>query len=356
MGSDNREPRIVAIMSGRATGPFAAVSRILLSLAEPFYIAVVRIRNWMFDVGLMRSHAGGRPVISLGNLTTGGTGKTPIVAWLVRELSQRGERPAVLLRGYKSVDGVSDEAKLLERLVSPAIVIAQPDRVAGAAAALERDSKLTCFVLDDGFQHRRLSRSWDIVLIDATEPFGFDHVLPRGLLREPVDGLRRCDCVIITRCDQIYNSTLHSIEEHVHSVDAHLIFKCSMRLDHFLDGDGNVHAIGEAEQSFAVCGIGNPRNFFKQMARDCGPLVGERSFADHHAYSAADFADVVRDAKSMSAKQIVTTEKDWTKLEAHYRDGRPGMAVWRAVLRVEFKEGDSKRLIDLVTSVINQQA
>ncbi|MBV8780965.1 MAG: tetraacyldisaccharide 4'-kinase, partial [Phycisphaerae bacterium] len=179
---------IVAIMSGQRRGGFAAAGRAMLAIAEPLYAAIMILRNTMYERGWLATHQAGRAVISVGNLTTGGTGKTPIVAWIVHELRAMGYHPAVLLRGYKAVNGVSDEATLLRQLVAPSPVIARPDRVAAAANAVMNDPQIDCFVLDDGFQHRRLKRDCDVVLIDATRPFGFDHVLPRGLLREPIVG------------------------------------------------------------------------------------------------------------------------------------------------------------------------
>ena len=138
-------------------------------------------------------------MISIGNITTGGTGKTPIVQYIVRNLLTAGHRPACLLRGYKiGTSQLSDEAALLERsLLIP--VAANPDRTAAGRELITQDSEIDLILLDDGFQHRRLYRDLDIVLIDATSPFGYDHVLPRGMLREPLIGLARADVLIITR-------------------------------------------------------------------------------------------------------------------------------------------------------------
>ena len=196
------EERILEVMSGQARGVGATLTRTLLAAAEPAYAGVMTARNRLFDRGAKRIHRLPRPVISIGNLTTGGTGKTPAVQWLVRALQERGHRPGILTRGYRKEAGAaSDEEELLrESLGVP--VVANADRVRGAATLLERTPAVTTFVLDDGFQHRRVAREADVVLIDATNPFGYDHVLPRGLLREPVVGLARAHLVILTRVDQ----------------------------------------------------------------------------------------------------------------------------------------------------------
>ena len=349
------QSQISAIMSGRKTGVRASVLRAMLASVEPLYASVVRFRNWMFDGGLRKVRHAPRPVISIGNLTTGGTGKTPVVAWLVRSLLDRGHRPAVLLRGYKSVAGVSDEAALLQQMLAPVKVIAQSDRVAAASEVAEHDPTIDCFVLDDGFQHRRLARSLDVVLIDATEPFGFDHVLPRGMLREPVSGLGRCDCVIVTRCENASEATLNSILERIRTVCADRpIVRCFMQLDYFLDEYDQKHPIDRADGIYAICGIGNPRNFFDQLRRQCGPLIGERAYPDHFAFRAEDLAAVFREASSLDAKTIVTTEKDWTKLKTLRVKAESKIAIWRAVLRVDFASGDAERLLKLAEAALTR--
>src|SRR5205814_1694442 len=177
-------------------------------------------RNSSYSRGILRSARAARPVISVGNITTGGTGKTPVVRWLASRLRDQGKHVAILLRGYKSAGAAgSDERELLDRLLNastsdnPVIVHANPDRVAGAAETLQKHPDVDVFVLDDGFQHRRLQRDFDLVLIDATNPFGFGHVLPRGLLREPLGGLGRASALLITRCDQVAHEALGQVEQ-----------------------------------------------------------------------------------------------------------------------------------------------
>ena len=196
----------------------------LLRAAEPVYSGIMAARNRVFDAGIGVKRLP-RPVVSIGNVTAGGTGKTPVVRWLCEQLRSLGHNPAVLLRGYKSVDGVSDEQRLLHSLLNPpggapVIVRANPDRFAGGSDVLRERPGTDVFVLDDGFQHRRLARDFDLVLINAAEPFGFGHVHPRGLLRESLRGLGRADAVLITLADAVAALALEAIESRVRQFHA----------------------------------------------------------------------------------------------------------------------------------------
>ncbi len=207
-------PWATRVLSGEERGLGAASLRALTAIAEPFYSLAMMGRNLVYDRGLLKIHPLPRPTISIGNLTTGGTGKTPVVRWLSEHLIARGLRPAVLLRGYRDdKTGGSDEANLLaEALGDRGIVVADRNRDAGARLAMAGAQPPDVFLLDDAFQHRRVARDFDLVLIDATQPFGYGHVLPRGLMREPLRGLRRADAIVITRSDQISAQQLDALQ------------------------------------------------------------------------------------------------------------------------------------------------
>ena len=195
--------RFLAVIDGSEQSLAASAARSGLALLEPSYTLAIAARNTLFDKHLRRTRHLLHPVISIGNLTTGGTGKTPMVIDLARRLRALGRRPAILTRGYKSTDGFSDEAAVMQlELGQDMPVEVNGDRAAGAAAVLARAPRTDVFLLDDGFQHRQIHRDLDIVLIDATCPFGYGHLLPRGLLREPKVNLARADAVIVTRADQ----------------------------------------------------------------------------------------------------------------------------------------------------------
>jgi tetraacyldisaccharide 4'-kinase len=172
-------------------------------------------RNRLFDWGWKRTHQADVPVVSVGNITTGGTGKTPLVAFLANWFQDQGQKPAILSRGYRAVDGGPNDEKLVLDLLCPGIMHLQnPDRVASARHAVTAQ-QVQVLVLDDGFQHRRLARDLDLVLIDATCPWGYGAVLPRGLLREPRSGMKRADLAIITRADQVSEADRRRIQDEI---------------------------------------------------------------------------------------------------------------------------------------------
>ena len=206
------------LVSGHTSGPLAAFLRSILVLLSWPYSLVVRLRNGLYSSGVLRRHRVNAVVICVGNLTTGGTGKTPLVVWLCKRLQSKGLRVAVLTRGYRATNQkseignqeYSDEPAVLTARCPDVSVVVNPVRVAGARQAIgEHDAEV--LILDDGFQHRRLARDIDIVTIDATSPFGYGRLLPAGLLREPVAGLRRAHAAVITRCDQISEERLAQI-------------------------------------------------------------------------------------------------------------------------------------------------
>jgi len=199
-GSGSQERWALRVMSGQDHRPHAALLRLGLRLIEPFYATVTKVRNGFYRLGIFSTRKLPRPTIAIGNLTTGGTGKTPMVLWLAEQLIARRLRPAILLRGYRGDESGSDEQRMLAaHLGERASVVANPDRFAGAMTAVSHLPQPEVFVLDDAFQHRRAARDFNLLLISATNPFGYGHVLPRGLLREPIGGLNRADAVVITR-------------------------------------------------------------------------------------------------------------------------------------------------------------
>lgn len=308
--ADDFESSLRGVMSGEARGVKASMARAGLTLIEPFYRGATTLRNRLFDWGIRAQRRLPVPVISVGNLTTGGTGKTPLVAWMVHQLLQRGHTPAVLLRGYKKKTGLSDEEQLYRSQFanSPVRILASPKRFAIAQAALREADPPTVFVLDDGFQHRQLRRDLDLVLIDATNPFGYEHVLPRGMLRESVAGLMRADAVIITRSDQVDGKSLVSLRARIGDLHpAAPVFTCSHEL---LVPDAVI-----GKRLFAFCGIGNPQSFWHLLDLARLSVTGTKSFNDHQHYTPEMLRSLESTARAAGAELLVTTEKDWTKVE-----------------------------------------
>jgi tetraacyldisaccharide 4'-kinase len=314
------EQRVREILSGRDRRAAARCLRAGLWAASKPYAAAMRLRRWAYRRGILRSRAAGAPVICVGNLTTGGTGKTPMVAWVVRRLVEAGRTPAILTRGYKSRpggqggEGDSDEVRLLRELTGAAIA-ADPDRVAGAAAAVAGGADV--LVMDDGFQHRRLRRDLDIVLIDAGEPFGFGHCLPRGLLREPPSALADADAVVITHGDEVPLDRLMRLGERVRRLAPRASHHAAVhRPTGLIDDAGAARPLGDllGRKVCAFCGLGSPEHFFTTLAGLGARLAARRALDDHAVYTPALLAELAAEAKRAEAGILVTTQKDHVKL------------------------------------------
>ncbi len=311
--------RFRELVSGRRKGPTASLVRAGLGLAEVPYTWAVRRRNLRYDRGQAAIHRVPVPVISVGNLTLGGTGKTPLVRWISQWLLERGICVAIVSRGYGARRGCENDEALELRADLPEVGHLQnPDRVAAAREAIERFG-CQAIVLDDGFQHRRLARDLDLVLLDASEPFGFHHVFPRGTLREPVDGLRRADVVLLSRADLIDAALRDSLRRQVlqyapsaawgEVVHAPLSFVSGKALEEPI-----ASLAGRRIAAFA--GIGNPAGFQHTLSCcGCRP-VAFWEFPDHHAYTRGDLASLAAWAGELSAEAVVCTRKDLVKIDA----------------------------------------
>lgn len=363
--SGHFEDYVKPLMSGDATGAAPALLRAALAMAEPFYASGTALRNRLYDAGVLPARRLPRPVISIGNITTGGTGKTPMVRWLAERLRADGRRLAVLSRGYRSSAATPpDELTMLDRALNsedrPRIwVRANPDRQAAGLSLLREHPQIDLFVLDDAFQHRRLARDLDVVLVSALEPFGFGRVLPRGLLREPLSGLGRAHAIVIMHADEVALDRLTAIEARVrrHSPNAPVY-----RARHVQTGlrPSADSASGAPEypmdqllrQKFlAFAGIGNPQAFARSLGRFSDRYLGHRWFRDHHTYTREDLEDLQSAARTAGADVLVTTEKDWVKVSGltHPEDGVP---IWRIDLQIEFMQEDEERLLAQVRRAI----
>jgi tetraacyldisaccharide 4'-kinase len=312
------------LVSGQTAGAGAAALRALLTAASGPYSLVVRTRNGLYSAGVLRSHRVNAAVICVGNLTVGGTGKTPLVAWLAKHLQSKALRAAILTRGYKATNQkskiknqkCSDEPAFLTAMCPGTPVIVNPDRVAGARQAI-REANAQVLILDDGFQHRRLAHDIDIVTIDATTPFGFDRLLPAGLLREPVTGLRRADAVVMTRCDQVSQEKLAEIERRIQGIKPQATVSMSVHKPvRAVSLSGAQIGLEELRDKkvYAFCGLGNPEAFFETIRRiGCVP-AGCESFDDHHGYTSDCLERIRQHARQHGADYVLTTQKDWTKV------------------------------------------
>ncbi len=337
---DERKAR--EILSGERRGVLWSGVRAGLWAASKPYCGAMRLRRWAYRRGILPSHAAGLPVICVGNLTTGGTGKTPMVAWVVERLKEAGRAPAILTRGYKAVidevragAGGSDEARLLEHLTAVPVV-ADGDRVAGAARAIAGGADV--LVMDDGYQHLRLRRDLDIVLIDAAEPFGFGHCLPRGLLREPPGALADADAVVITHADEVPPETLQQLGERLRQLAGRASHHVAVhKPTALIDETGSPRPLDglTGRRVYAFCGLAAPDHFFTALGRLGARLTGRRPLADHVAYTPRILAELAEEADRAEASVLVTTQKDHVKLA--------GLAlprgVWQLAVAIEVTQG-----------------
>ena len=330
------EIRLRQILSGEARDPVAAVIRPLLALATPFYATAVGLRNLGWDHGWFRAHMAPIPVVSLGNLTTGGTGKTPLAAFLARWFRDRGVRVCFLSRGYRSGESaLNDEALVLERLCPDVPHLQNPDRVAAAQTAREElFSQL--LLLDDGFQHRRLKRDLDIVLIDATNPWGYGALLPRGLLREPRSSLKRAHLIILTRVDLIPPDRLEQLHTTIARIAANVPrVEVAFATDQFVNWSGTV-AESLPGRVGALSAIGNPDSFVQTLVRHGLSIASRRDYPDHYRYQRDDIRAIGDWARSEHLDAIATTRKDLVKLQI---DETAGVPIWCVDQRVEVRAG-----------------
>ena len=327
------EQQFLRLIAGQPM-PGGRLLRLLLRVASWPYSAAMSVRNWLFEVGLRRVYAPPVPVISVGNLTTGGTGKTPVVALIVQHLQQSGLQPGIVSRGYRSLDDEgNDERRVLDVLCPGVPHVQNRDRVAAVRTAVSEHG-CDVIVADDAFQHRRLGRTLDVVLIDATNPWGYGAVLPRGLLREPRSGLRRADVIAVTRADQVSPSELEAIWAQVQrfvssaprieiafqptglralpSQDADSVVESSLPLPLAeVEPQGQKRGAGRA---VAFSGIGNPDAFRATVESLDIEIVAFRAFADHWHYSESDLTELAALAAEHSADLLLTTLKDLVKL------------------------------------------
>ncbi|MEN6449649.1 MAG: tetraacyldisaccharide 4'-kinase [Thermoguttaceae bacterium] len=334
------------LVSGQRRGLGASVSRCALRVAECGYTAAVRWRNRRYDRGQTAIHRLDVPVISVGNLTLGGTGKTPMVQWIARWFRQRGVRVAIVSRGYgadpdAAAGRANDEALEMQQLLPDVPHLQNPDRLAAAREAIARHGA-QLIVLDDGFQHRRVARDLNIVLLDALEPFGFGHVFPRGMLREPIEGLRRADVVVLSRADQLVGQVKRSRDEIWAIVRAHAPAAVRVEAAHAprtlvsSSGQETPLATIQGQPVAGFCGIGNPAGF-RRTLEACGcRLVGFREYPDHHRYTPQDLDQLSEWSRGLGVAALVCTGKDLVKVP---RDRLGNVPLWALRIEMELLAG-----------------
>lgn len=331
-------------MNRVATLPLAPLSLL--------YGAAIKARASAYRTGILKARGVAAPVISVGNITVGGTGKTPLVQWFARELAESGRRVCILTRGYgrenpsqrvvvsdgqriaNDVARSGDEAMMLaESLRGKAAVVCEADRVSAAEFAIE-NLKSDVLILDDGFQNQRIARDLNIVTIDAMNPFGNGWLLPAGILREPISSLKRADCVMLTRVSGEIDAELIKRIRKVTNApvfESRTVIKEIRRLD---SDETSNNSEARNQPLAAFCAIGNPRAFFDQLRGAGLDLQHQVAFRDHHKYSQSDIDCVTQNAKANGAQAVITTAKDEVKLRSMQFD----LPCYVATIEVDISE------------------
>ena len=364
----------------------------MLTLLSHIYRLILCIRQWLYKSGLLKTRTLPYPVICVGNLTTGGTGKTPAVIAITKILnkmdithlknhvchpeqvsgsqmmqgqeipkqvrddringSENKHRVAILSRGYKRKskasilivsDGKSllvtpeesgDEPYLIASTLKNVPVVVGGDRYkSGIYSATHTGANI--FILDDGYQHIQLNRDINILLIDASNPYGNGHLLPKGILREPLNGISRADCVIVTRANEGGKGSIEALVRK-HNPDAP-VFYASYQADDVTDSNGYSYGVNtiNGKKAFIFSGIANPQSFRKSIEYIGGTVVGELSYPDHYWYKSDDLRKIIKDASSVSADAVITTAKDAVRLHGLDLYDKTGVEMKLLILHVE---------------------
>jgi tetraacyldisaccharide 4'-kinase len=300
------------------------------------YGLIIQLRLFSYHLGICTQRKLKTKVISVGNITVGGTGKTPLVIYLAKRLSERGENPAILTRGYgrkkkemveltveltediyqglKWEDAGDEPLVMAGRLPQVPILVGKDRRASGHNAQQKFSSHV--LILDDGFQHLKLFRNLDILVIDATNPFGDGRLLPAGILREPLSSLKRADVFVLTKTDQTSHKdelkkTLREFNPEAIVVES--VYRIRSTVD-FVSGTSVDPKGLENKKALVFSAIGNPSSFEKSLKTLKVRLLKHRTFRDHHPYKSKEISDLVREAKELKADFLITTEKDSVRI------------------------------------------
>ncbi len=344
-----------SLISGRRRDPIALVARVGLRIASWPYGWIVALRNSRYDRGRYPTSRSTAIVISVGNITTGGTGKTPLVATIARHLRKRNLRVGLVSRGYRSdSSGSNDEARELYDLLPDVPHIQNPDRVAACQVMVD-ELDMQVIVADDGFQHRRLERNLDIVVIDATCPFGYGYLLPRGLLRESLGGLRRAHAIVISRISKLPEADRPQLRQLIQRWAPQATLS---EADHvparLLRHDGASQALEtlRGQSILAFAGVGNPQPFFDSLVELGAQLIDTRSLEDHCGYDKTKvngLLEWIQANASQQPQRIVCTHKDLVKLRTANLAGIPLVAL-QVELAFQSHEASFWEAIDRVTA------
>lgn len=366
---------LLEVIRGNKKGLLAYSIRLKLKLFSYVYGLAVLTRNFMYNNNILTKNRVDAKTISIGNITTGGTGKTPAVEAFASQLKSLGHDVVVISRGYRGDNKnplvvsngnrilagsklAGDEAFMLAHKLADTPVVICRDRLK-AARYVQKEFNPDFILLDDGFQHRRIIRDFDIVLIDATNPFGYNHLIPRGLLRESKSSLKRADGFIITRVDQVSANKLEEIiEELKYYNDLSYIYLSWHQSSHLQNINGEKLNLDKLKNKkvIAFSGLGNPEAFEASLKNQGCRLVKHFIFPDHYSYRKEDFKQIARQFSNQDLDYLITTGKDLVKLDDSLLDFLriQNISLYSFEIKMAFKDqtGESKNIAsDLIENI-----
>ncbi|MFH2138899.1 MAG: tetraacyldisaccharide 4'-kinase [Candidatus Omnitrophota bacterium] len=344
------------VISAKQKDPLSSLLKGLLLLLSLIYKMVQELRLFFYEHDMLQVHHSKTKVISVGNITVGGTGKTPLVEFITGYLLQKKRNVAIISRGYKQVsteNGVkADETEMLKQIFPKVPVIINSDRLAAIKDAVDK-YEAECVVLDDAFQNLKVYKDVNIVCIDCTNPFGNYHLLPRGLLRMPFSYLRRADIIVLTRQDQGKDNTDEIIKKVFEFNSKAMI--CKSRhvpkyIYNIIDKAQGELAVLKGKKVALLCGIANPESFTQTMKSIGADVAAVFAFPDHHNYTTDDLAECFRSCQKKYIKTVVTTAKDETKLKAILNENDRGIEIFVLKIKLEMEENE-KRFFGVISDL-----
>jgi len=302
----------------------------------------VRVLAWAYYAKVLPQKTLPRKVISVGNITLGGSGKTPLVQYLAEFCQKKGLRPAVLTRGYSLQEGIYDEARLLEANLQDVPILIGKDRFAQASKAL-KEEKIDVFILDDGFQHFKLKRDLDIVAVDTMFPCVNGQLIPRGFLREPLNALKRAGLIVLTKAD-FGKVNIENIRQKVSSLCPQVLIAESVHQPVSLldarDSKGS-QPLSFLEKRNICCfsAIASPESFEKTLIGLGAQVVKNFAFRDHHVYDSGDVQAINRYCQEKHITAIVTTQKDAVKLNQYLHGFDRALMVFILEIKIDITRG-----------------